>query len=173
MSCFWKLMSCGHGESQPICKAASGCLPLGQEAPHTKQTYPSLEATFVAKASVLSVPPQLLFLASLKETYLAATPHPILPPHCSLLSQRRWLLSCQLAVLGFPPTLSLHSCCSINFPLSPHPAARPCLQAKHSIYVCLNGCSTTPLMSTPKNPGNSQGTSSIIKSSACLWFSFP
>lgn len=45
--------------------------------------------------------------------------------------------------------------------------------AGQTLKLCLSlPSSMTPLMSTQKNPGNSQGTSSIIKSSACLWVSF-
>lgn len=106
-----------------------------------------------------------------ERTYLSSTADPSLSPHCSKPFQRKWLFCvyCLCSVflqpfLCIPVAPPASRCLCI---LQPNTVCRPNTQTMLSLPS-----SMTPLMSTQKNPGNSQGTSSIIKSSACLWVSF-
>lgn len=68
---------------------------------------------------------------------LHPTRHPAPPPLLHTIP-KEVASSVLTGCAWFPPVLSLHSCCSISFLLSLHPAAKHCLEAKHSNYVRLS-----------------------------------
>lgn len=158
MPYFHKWLSCGQGESQPICKGTWRHLTLHRrlEAP---SSYPSL-ACLQLQSQSLHCFPSLFFSLSWKKKYLSSIPHLILPPHCSSLSQRRWLLLCWLVVFGVPAVLALCSCCSGKLHQLPTGSAS-CSQvvfagqALHTTSIPPQ--LMTPLTLTQKNRGYSQG----------------
>lgn len=142
-----------------------------QEVHGTKESCPSLGWMFTAGIHVLSVPPNGFSYPPWKNL-------PVL--HCrlqpvslllhaiskkvafSVLTGCAWFFS-----NPFSAFLLLHQLSAVFAFCSQTLFAGQTLK----LYLSLPS-SVTPLMSTQKNPGNSQGTSSIIKSSACMWVSF-
>lgn len=150
-------------------KAICGCLSLpAQEVHGTKESCPSLGRMFTAGVSMSFHCLPMAFSVSSERNYLSSTADPSLSPHCSMPFQSAFFCVNWLCSVFLQPFLCI--------PVAP-PASR-CLRILQPNTVCRPNTQTMPpgsmtlLMSTEKNPGNSQGTSSIIKSSACLWVSF-
>lgn len=143
----------------------------GQEVHGTKESSPSLRQMFTAGVHVLSLPQNGFFYLpwkNLSVLHCRAQPvssllHAISKEVAfSVLTGWAWFFS-----NPFFAFLLLHQLPAVFVFCS------QTLFAGQTLKLCLSlPSSMTPLMSTQKNPGNSQGTSSIIKSSACLWVSF-
>lgn len=122
----------------------------GQEVHGTKESSPSLGRIFPAGVRVLSLPPNSFLCLPWKNlSVLHCRPQPVSPLLQAISKEVAFL--CLLPVLGFSPTLSLHSCCSTSFPLSLYSAAKHCLQAKHSNYAVSTQFNDTAHVNTKKS----------------------
>lgn len=171
MSCFHKWISCGHRKSQPICKGTCGCSP-----PDRRLTAP-IRAVLHWKGC-LQLEPQSFhclsncFFCLPWKKLICPSPH---TPSCLPTAPHHpkgggffgvnWL--CLVSSSPFSAFLLLHQLPAVSASCS------QTLFGGQTLKLCPSlPSSTTPLMSTQKPPGNSQGTSSITKSSAYLCVSF-